>query len=122
MTTAIGGTMLKLEVSAGRIAIPVAGGLEIIPVMDIEWLESDGNYVHIYIDGCPKTVRATLRGFSSRLDRTMFRQVHRSTVVNVSRVVGLRAGINGDGTIVLAGGQCLRLSRRFRHSLLDLLL
>ena len=110
-----------LDLPLARIALPVAGGLEIVPVAEIDWFESDGNYVHVYIDGCPRTVRTTLRGFAARLDRAQFRQVHRSTVVNVSRVVGLRSGVNGDGTIILMSGRTLRLSRRYRQSLLELL-
>ncbi len=106
----------------GRVAIRVAGGLEIVSVNQIDWIESDGNYVHVYIDGSPRTIRATLRGFAARLDPGQFRQIHRSTVVNMSRIVGLRAGVNGDGVLTLMGGQTLRLSRRYRQSLLEVLL
>lgn len=106
----------------GRVAIPVAGGVDILSVNQIDWIESDGNYVHVYIDGSPRTIRATLRGFAARLDPRQFRQIHRSTVVNVSRIVGLRAGTNGDGAVVLVGGRTLRLSRRYRPLLLEILL
>ncbi len=106
----------------GRVAIPVAGGFEIVSVNQIDWIASDGNYVHVYVDGSPRTIRATLRGFVARLDPGQFRQIHRSTVVNVSRVVGLRAGTNGDGVVALVGGHSLRLSRRYRQSLMEVLL
>ena len=105
-----------------RVAIPVAGGLEIVSIAQIEWFESDGNYIRIFIDGSPRTIRATLRGFAARLDPGQFRQIHRSTVVNVSRIIGLRAGVNGDGVVVLGLGRTLRLSRRYRQSLLEVLL
>ncbi len=122
MGPSVTGAIETGEGSFARVAIPVAGGIEIIPVGRIDWLESDGNYVRVHIDGSPRIVRGTLRGFIARLDPGRFRQVHRTAVVNIIRIAGVRAGVNGDGTLVLTGGETLRLSRRYRQSLLEVLL
>ncbi len=110
-----------MEGTFARIAIPVAGGIEILAVHQIDWLESDGNYVRVHAGGHPRVVRGTLSGYLARLDPAQFRQVHRTAIVNISRIAGVRAGINGDGTLVLAGGQTVRMSRRYRQSLLGVL-
>ena len=41
-------------------------------------------------------------------------RVHRTRLVNLSRVTGLRAGPNGDFELTLDGGQAIQGSRRYR--------
>jgi two-component system LytT family response regulator len=48
------------------------------------------------------------------LDPAVFCRVHRSTIVNLDRVRGLKLGEDGEYTVQLEGGICLRLSRRYR--------
>jgi hypothetical protein len=48
------------------------------------------------------------------LDPRLFQRVHRSTIVNLTRVKSLRAHMNGEYFLRLEGGQELKLSRTYR--------
>ena len=74
---------IRVDGSRDRIALPVAGGVGIIPVTGIDWLESDGTTFHAYVHGYPRTVRRTASGVRFAARRALFRQIHRSTVVNI---------------------------------------
>ena len=54
---------------------------------------------------------------SQELDPRIFCRIHRSTIINLRRVRGLKVDDRGEYEVVLEGGQKLRLSRRFRKDL-----
>ncbi len=49
--------------------------------------------------------------------RPIFCRIHRSTIVNLKRVRGLRLNEDGDYTVLLEDGTSLRMSRRYRKQL-----
>ncbi len=51
------------------------------------------------------------------LDPAVFCRIHRSTIVNLNRVLKLELDQGGEYQVVLKGGARLRLSRRFRKDL-----
>jgi len=51
------------------------------------------------------------------LDPAMFCRVHRSSIVNLERVRGLKLSEDGEYEIVLENGARVRLSRRYRKQL-----
>ena len=59
-------------------------------------------------------LRATMREMETLLDPRLFQRVHRSTIVNLTRVKSLRAHMNGEYFLRLEGGQELKLSRTYR--------
>ena len=59
-------------------------------------------------------LRATMREMENLLDPRLFQRVHRSTIVNLTRVKSLRAHMNGEYFLRLEGGQELKLSRTYR--------
>ena len=51
------------------------------------------------------------------LDQTMFCRIHRSTIVRLDRVRGMKLNAGGEYDVVLEDGTKLRLSRRYRKEL-----
>jgi two-component system LytT family response regulator len=51
------------------------------------------------------------------LDQTIFCRIHRSTIVKLDRVCGLKLNENGEYDVLLDNGTRLRLSRRYRKQL-----
>jgi two-component system LytT family response regulator len=51
------------------------------------------------------------------LDQTSFCRIHRSAIVNLERVRGLKLSEDGEYGVVLDNGARLRLSRRYRRQL-----
>jgi hypothetical protein len=85
---------------------------------DILWISSAGNYVEYSLaDGITRLVRGTLAGEEARLTKFNIVRVHRTRLVNLSRVTGLKAGANGDFELTLDTGQAVTGSRRYRGAL-----
>jgi two-component system LytT family response regulator len=51
------------------------------------------------------------------LDQSVFCRIHRSTIVKLDRVGGLKLNENGEYDVLLHNGTRLRLSRRYRKQL-----
>ena len=96
--------------------LPIRNGRETVrvPVDAIEWVDAAGDYLCIHASGNTHILRATMREMESLLDPRLFQRVHRSTIVNLTRVKSLRAHMNGEYFLRLEGGQELKLSRTYR--------
>jgi hypothetical protein len=82
---------------------------------DILRISSAGNYVEYALaGGRAHLVRGTLAAEEARLTKFNIVRVHRTRLVNLSRVTGLRAGPNGDFELTLDSGQAIAGSRRYR--------
>jgi two-component system LytT family response regulator len=84
---------------------------------DIDWLSADGDYVRVHARGRSYLVRHTMTAMESRLDPRQFARVHRSAIVNVTRVTEIRRRGERDYHLVLADGTKLRMSRAYRDRL-----
>jgi len=96
--------------------LPIRNGRETVrvPVEAIEWVDAAGDYLCIHASGHTHILRATMREMENLLDPRLFQRVHRSTIVNLTRVKSLRAHMNGEYFLRLEGGQELKLSRTYR--------
>jgi len=99
-----------LLLKAGEVLRPVR-------VRDVDWIEADGHFVRVSVSGEVLTVRQRLIAFEKVLDPLQFPRIHRSTIVNMERVLELRHWFGGDYQVMLKDGTELRLSRGFRPRL-----
>jgi hypothetical protein len=86
----------------------------LVKVMDIEWLESSGNYVNLHSGGRIYPLRATLGELAIRLADKGFSRIHRSYMVNHNAIEHISYQPSGDGEIKLKNGHTLNLSRRYK--------
>jgi two-component system LytT family response regulator len=100
-----------------RLVIRSGGRVVLLEAADIDWIEADGDYVRIHAGAQRHLVRETMRAVERRLDATQFVRLHRSTIVNVSRIRELRPLTGREWQVVLLGGATLQLSRRYRGRL-----
>ena len=100
-----------------RIAIRDRDRVLFVDVADIDWIGADGDYVRIHTAGKSHLVRDTMLAMEARLDPNAFVRIHRSTIVNVSRIKELRPYTSREYAVILRDGTRLRLSRRFRNRL-----
>ena len=96
--------------------LPIRQGRETVrvPVASIEWVDAAGDYMCIHAAGSTHILRGTMKELEEILDPKLFQRVHRSTIVNLSLVKSLRAHMNGEYFLTLAGGHELKLSRTYR--------
>lgn len=101
------------------LAVPKGDRTVFISPKDIRWIEAAGNYVIVHAGSEEHMVRATLDRLSVRLGQDFVR-TSRSALVNVRAITGTKAPTrNGDRTLILQCGRELRLTRKFRSSVLE---
>jgi two-component system LytT family response regulator len=113
MSGAPGGTRSGLD----RVAVRVDGVLKVIRTADIDWLETEGNYLRLHVGGANHLVRMTAAALEPQLDSRAFIRVHRRYIVNVDRIVEVQPWFAGDAVAVLRGGTKIRVSRTYRERL-----
>jgi len=92
-----------------------------VPVNEIDWLESNGNYVRLHTGEASHLIREPMKGVESRLDPTQFVRVHRSIMVAIDRIKSIESGDHGEYVITLPGGRKLVSSRTFSERVRRLL-
>ncbi len=100
-----------------RIPVEVQGTIRPVPVGDIDYILASGPYAELVVAGRRHLVREAMQVLEDRLDPNRFMRIHRSVIVRLDLVEGLRRGAGGDGEVLLKGGQKLRVSRTRREAL-----
>lgn len=100
-----------------RVAVKVDGGLQVVPTADVDWWETEGNYMRLHVDGRSHLIRMTAAAIEPQLDPRTFVRIHRRFIVNVDRIVEVQPWLAGDAFLLLRNGTKLRLSRTFRERL-----
>ena len=97
-------------------ALVVRQGREMVrvPLAEIDWIDAAGDYMCVHAAGETHILRGTMKSLEDALDPAVFQRVHRSTIVNLTRVERLRPHINGEFFLILSGGHEIKLSRTFR--------
>jgi two-component system LytT family response regulator len=103
----------KLE----RFVIKNAGQLSFVKISEIDWIEAADYYACLHVGQKNHLLRRSMSELEEDLDPAMFCRVHRSSIVNLERVRGLKLSEDGEYEIVLENGARVRLSRRYRKQL-----
>jgi two-component system LytT family response regulator len=100
-----------------RVAVRDDGVLKVVRIPDVDWLETDGNYIRLHVGAISHLLRATAASIEPQLDPRSFIRVHRRYIVNVDRIVEVQPWFAGDAILVLRNGAKLRVSRTYRERL-----
>jgi len=100
-----------------RVAIRSGGRVRMVRLADIDYVQSSGNYLHLYAGSSYHVLRETMTRFEQMLDPARFVRIHRSVMVNVDRIREIEPHFHGDHIVWLADGQRLTLSRNYRSAL-----
>jgi two-component system LytT family response regulator len=100
-----------------RLAVRDGHRTHLVPIAEILWVESFGNYTRVYTPAARYLHRETMARLTAQLAPHGFVRIHRGTIVNASRIVRLRPGGSGQYQAYLDTGQRLRVSRTFRGAL-----
>lgn len=100
-----------------RLVVKSGAQTLLVPVEDIDWVESAGNYVTLHVGREEHLLRETMAELEARLASRRFARIHRSVLVNVDRIHSLSPTLSGDHRLVLRDGRELTLSRTYRARL-----
>jgi two-component system LytT family response regulator len=92
--------------------------LEVLGVDEIDWIEAADYHVIVHVGKERHRFRRTLEQALERLPADRFVRVHRSTIVNLSRVREVHAWFHGY-LLVLADGTKLATGRHFRDAVMQ---
>lgn len=104
-----------------RLVVRSPGQLLFIDVSSVDWIEAADYYACLHVGSDNHLIRRTMSELERDLGDLKFVRIHRSTIVNLDRVRGLELQSSGEFAVVLQSGAQLRLSRRYRKRLRDLL-
>jgi two-component system, LytTR family, response regulator len=106
--------------TADRLAIRVDGKHLLLPSESIDWIEAVDDYVRIHLGKTSHLVRGTLASFQARLPAA-FMRIHRSAIVNTTRIKEVFPNEQGDYRITLHDGTRLPSGRSYRSAVADFL-
>lgn len=104
-----------------RIALPVGQELLIVEVSDIQYFESDGAYVSVFLkeEKKPVVLSKSLREFEELLNNPSFFRAHNSYLVNLKHIKKIVKTDGGE--IVMGNGRSLPVSRAKKGELMGLI-
>lgn len=111
------GQSSHLQTSTTRFAIRDGRRTHFVAVSDIVWIESFGNYARVYTPAGRFIHRATMASISAELAPLGFARIHRTVIVNITRITQVRPTGSGQYEVILDEGTRLRVSRTFRGAL-----
>jgi two-component system, LytTR family, response regulator len=103
-----------------KLLVRDSGVVKVIPFDDIDWVDAAGDYMCVHALGETHIIRITLGELMEKLDDKLFIRIHRSTIVNVQRVVSITPLPKGGSLLELSAGETLKVSRNYRESIRNL--
>jgi two-component system LytT family response regulator len=100
-----------------RLLVKSTGRVIFLRAAEIDWIEAADYYACLHVGERSHLLRRSMADLERELDRRIFCRIHRSAIVNITRVRELRLDANGDYEVVLENGAPLRLSRSYREQL-----
>ncbi len=88
-----------------------------VPVASIEWLEAERDYVRIHTETGNHLARTTLNGLAKQLDPGAFHRIHRSAIVALRSVTGLKRRSWGLTSVTLTNGAEVAVGRPYLKEL-----
>lgn len=102
-----------------RFLAKVGRAFVVVPWDDVETFESDGGVTALRTAEHRGWMQPTLADLESRLDPEQFARISRSTIVRLGAVRRITPREGGTGTVVLASGREVEVSRRRIRALLE---
>lgn len=106
---------------AARLTARRRDTLTIVAVDDVDWIEGADDYACLHVGARRHLTDDRLHALERILDPSRFVRVHRSALVNLSRVREVVDGRWGDAVAVLRDGTRVRVSRTRREVLMSAL-
>jgi two-component system, LytTR family, response regulator len=111
----------RREPAVDRLVVRSAERFDLVPVDSIDWIEAADNYVRLHCGRARHVLGETLTSLERRLDPRRFLRIHRSRMVNRSRVVAVHVLLGGTYELELRDGTRVSSGRNYRDTVQKLL-
>ena len=109
------------EDGGSKLAIKDRDTTLLVDTRDIDWIDAAGDYMCVHVNSESHIIRSTLKALVSKLDPDKFKRIHRSTIVNLDRIIKVTSLQKGEYILDLEGDVQLKVSRNFRHAIKEYL-
>lgn len=103
--------------SWNRMVVRENGRVTFLNPDEIDWIETDGNYLRLRVGSKSYLLRETMNSAEERLADKKFLRVSRSALVNLERIKEWQPLFHGDSVLVLKDGTRLTVTRVYREKL-----
>jgi two-component system LytT family response regulator len=100
-----------------KFVVKSAGQVSFLKASEIDWIEAADYYSCLHVGARTHLLRRSMAELDEELDQMVFCRIHRSTIVRLDRVRGMKLNESGEYDVLLEDGTKLRLSRRYRKEL-----
>lgn len=100
-----------------KLAIKSHEGTVLVEIEEIDWVDAAGDYMCIHARGETHILRSTLKNLMQKLDPDKFKRIHRSTLVNLDRIVKATPLKKGEFLLDLGKDEKLKVSRNYRDAI-----
>lgn len=98
-----------------KFVIKTSGTFSFIPVEDVYYIEAEGNYINLKTDKGFHLVRDTISATAAKLDPSIFQRIHRSIIINVSKIKQIQTLFNNEYVIILHDNTKLKTGRNYKE-------
>lgn len=100
-----------------KIVVKDRDAITLLKQNDIEWVDAAGDYVCLHVGGVTHIMRSTMKDLMRELDPTIFRRVHRSTIVNLNCIEKVIPHTKGEFILHLGEFEQIKVSRNYRDAI-----
>lgn len=97
-----------------KVVIKDRDDITLLKQSEIEWVDAAGDYVCLHAEGVTHIKRSTLKSLLEELDPTIFKRVHRSTIVNLNFIQKVIPHTKGEFFLKLGEYDQVKVSRNYR--------
>ncbi|MEM7360040.1 MAG: LytTR family DNA-binding domain-containing protein [Pseudomonadota bacterium] len=101
-----------------KIVVKDRSAITLLDQYDIDWVDAAGDYMCIHANNVTHIMRSTMKQLIEQLDPSVFKRVHRSTVVNLSRIEKIIPHTKGEYFLELCNQERIKVSRNYRSTIL----
>jgi len=111
----------RRQPAVDRLVVRSAERFDLVPVDSIDWIEAADNNVRLHCGRARHVLGETLTSLERRLDPRRFLRIHRSRMVNRTRVVAVHVLLGGTYELELRDGTRVSSGRNYRDTVQKLL-
>ena len=104
-------------VSGRKITIKDRDSIKLIKMESIAWVDAAGDYMCVHAEGETHIMRCTMKHLLEDLDESLFKRVHRSTIVNLKCIEEVIPHTKGEYFLKVSNGERIKVSRNYRDTI-----
>lgn len=107
------------DVEGRKISIKDGDSVFLVDEDSIDWIDAAGDYMCINASGETHVIRSTMHELLDRLKGGNFARVHRSTIVNMDRIIKIQRHTKGEYFLHLDCDKTVKVSRYYKSVIRD---